>query len=206
MSTKKLLSCVAATVISILGMSQLAAAQESRPSNEEISKRLKDQGIQVTPEQIEQGRKIMEDLRNGVQPDPEQFQKMVDLVRKQLNLKMKEALGASDEEWQVIEPRLVKVQNLMIQNGNDQMSSMLSRMGVVNGAKAEQPDVQKKLQALQDLLKNKDAATSDLKAALQAYRDARTKSQAELDAARKDLKEILTARQEGTLVRIGLLE
>jgi len=55
-------------------------------------------------------------------------------------------------------------------------------------------------------MQNKDAPSSDIVAALTAYRDARTKAQAELAAAGKRLRELLTVRQEAQLVLLGLLE
>ena len=178
-----------------------------RPSADRIAERLRARGIEVTPEQIEQGRKIMDDLRNGVQPDPEQIQKLIGAVRTQVQSRLKETLGATDEEWQVLGPKIEKVQNLMLQAGNAGMST--GRMGMRGfniGVGTEPTDVQKKLQALQEVLKNKDASKEDLQAAQKDYCDAKAKAKAELDKARAELKELVTIRQEAQLVTMGLLE
>ncbi|MCX5683360.1 MAG: hypothetical protein NT049_06720, partial [Planctomycetota bacterium] len=45
------------------------------PAADPMAEWLKARGIQVSPEQIEQARKIIEDVRNGGQVDPEQVQK-----------------------------------------------------------------------------------------------------------------------------------
>jgi hypothetical protein len=188
-----------------------AVAQDTRPGADGIAEWLRARGIQVAPEQIEQVRKVMDDLRNGVQPDPEQIQKIVADVRKQVQsqaqTRIKEALGATDEEWQVLGPKVEKVQNLTLQNANVGMG--LARLGMggfnISGG-TEQPEVQKKLQALQAIMKNKDAAAEDIRAALKDYRDAKAKVKADLDKARTELRELLTLRQEALLVNMGLLE
>jgi hypothetical protein len=193
------------------GFVSQTVAQDTRPGADGIAEWLRARGIQVAPEQIEQVRKVMDDLRNGVQPDPEQIQKIIADVRKQVQsqaqARIKEALGATDEEWQVLGPKVEKVQNLTLQSANVGMGLARLGMGGFNIAGGtEQPDVQKKLQALQAIMKNKDAAAEDIRAALKDYRDARAKVKADLDKARTELRELLTLRQEALLVNMGLLE
>ena len=205
MTAKRILSCVA-VLVPVLSLAAVAMSQDGRPSAEDIAKRLQERGITVTPEQVERGRAIMEGLRDGVQPSPEQMQKIVGDLTKLVQGRMKETLGATDEEWQVLEPKLTKVQNLMLQDGGAR--PMLSRLGLGgNGGEGKEPsELQKKSQAVQDLLKNKDAAASDIKSALQDYRDARAKARTELAQAQKELKDVLSLRQEAILVRLGVLE
>jgi DNA repair exonuclease SbcCD ATPase subunit len=203
----KALSWAAVLTLAVGGFVEEAVSQDTRPSADSIAERLRARGIDVSPEQIEQGRKIMEDLRNGVQPDPEQIQKILEGVRKQLQTRLKEALGATDEEWQVLGPKIEKVQKLMLQSGDGGMAMARLGMGGVNtGGGTEQTEVQKKLQALQELRKNKDASTEDIRAALKDYRDAKAKAKAELEKARAELRELLTVKQEAQLVLMGLLE
>jgi len=201
------LSWVAVLALVVGGFVGEALPQDTRPSADSIAERLRARGIKVTPEQIEQGRKIIEDLRNSVQPDPEQVQKIVGEVRKQAQTRMKETLGATDEEWQVLGPKIEKVQNLTLQSGTAGMA--MARFGIGGagaGGRAEPSDVQKKLQALQDLLKNKDASHEDIRAALKDYRDAKAKAKVELEKARAELREPVTVKQEAQLVLMGLLE
>jgi DNA-binding ferritin-like protein len=192
-----------------------ALAQDTKPAPDPVAEWLKSRGIQATPEQIEQGRKMMEDLRNGVQPDPEQMRKLVTDIGKQVQsqaqLRIKEALGATDAEWQVLGPKVEKVQNLMLQSGGVGMGMGMGLgrlgMGGLNlGGGTEPSDVQKKSQALQEIMKNKDAAVEDVRAALKDYRQAKDQAKAELTKARGEVKELLTVRQEAVLVRMGLLE
>ena len=207
MAAGKVLSWAVVLTVAVGGLAQWARSQDSRPSADAIAERLRARGIQATPEQIEQGRKIMEDLRNGVQPDPEQIQRLIGDVRKQLETRLKETLGATDEEWQILGPKVEKVQALTLQNGNAGMALGRLGMGGVNlGGGTEQTDAQKKLQALEELLKTKDASPEAVAAALKEYRDAKAKAKAELEKARTELRELVTVRQEALLVNMGLLE
>jgi len=110
---------LAVLALAVGGFAGLAVSQDSRPSAEDISERLKARGIEVSPEQVEQGRRIIEDLRNGVEVNPERIQKIVTDVRQQLQTRalkqIKYLLGATDEEWKLLEPRVQKVQDLMLQ-------------------------------------------------------------------------------------------
>ena len=203
----KTLLWAAILTLAVGGFVQMALSQDTQPSADSIAERLRARGIQVTPEQIEQGRKIMEDLRNGVQPDPEQIQKIIGEVRKQVQVRLKDALGATDEEWQVLGPKIEKVQDLMLQNGSP--GTAMARLGV-RGANAgggtEQTEIQKKMKALQEILKDKDASPESIRTALKDYRDAKAKAKAEIDKARAELKELVTVKQEAQLVIMGLLE
>jgi hypothetical protein len=60
-------------------------------------------------------------------------------------------------------------------------------------------------EALENSL-NAEAPTAEIKARLEKYREARKKRNAELAAAQKDLREVLSLRQEATLVSMGMLE
>jgi hypothetical protein len=212
MSIGRALSLVAVLTLAVGAFAGSGFAQDSRPSTEDISARLKARGIDVTPEQIEQGRKIMEDVRAGRQPDPEAIQKIVGEVRKAAQTRLKESLGATDEEWQVLEPKVQKVQDLMLQTQGGAIGTALARFGIGGGAapagggRPEPSEVQKRLQALQDLMKNKDATAEDMRDAMVAYRDAKTKAAAELEKARGELKELVTLKQEARLVTLGILE
>jgi len=209
MSASRVFSWAAVLTLVVAGFVRTAASQDTRPSAENIAERLRARGIEVTPEQIEQGRKIIEDLRNGVQPDPEQVQKIIGEVRKQAQNRLKDTLGATDEEWQVLAPKIEKVQGLMLQNQGGAVAAALARFGAggaVAGGQPEPSEVQKKLQALQELLRNKESSVEEVRLALAAYREAKTKAAAELEKARAELREVVTVKQEARLVALGLLE
>ena len=121
--------------------------------------------------------------------------------RKQGEKHAQDGLGATDDEWKVIVPKLEKVQAILTQLN-------ASRGGIVIAAThpVEESEVAKRSKALVAALHNKDAKPQDLADALKACREARSKAQEEFEKARKALKEILTARQEATLVTTGVLE
>jgi hypothetical protein len=141
--------------------------------------------------------------------DPNQFrQRMMD--------RMKETLGATDEEMKALAPRIEKVQTLQRDaRGGGGMGGMFGRGGRggpggggPGGTAAPEPttDVGKTSQALSKVLENKEAKADDIKLALQAYRDARAKAEAALEQAQKELREVLTVRQEAQFVMMGLLK
>jgi len=120
---------------------------------------------------------------------------------------MKQELGVTDDEWTALSPKLQKVLSLQrdIKDGG--------RGGPPGGPKAsdgETPepmsDLAKATQALAAILLNKDAPVADIKAAIQAVRDARAKAKTALEQAQKELKELVTVRQEAILLQKGLLD
>jgi len=151
-----------------------------------------------------------------------------DQFRKQAESRMKESLGATDDEWTALQPKIEKVQALQraTRGGRGMMTGPggppaagggpggPGGRGGPGGPRGDQPDanqrpqseVEKKAESLQKTLENKDAKPDDVKAALAAYRDARAKAREELEKAQKDLKELLTTRQEAQMVMMGVLE
>jgi hypothetical protein len=129
---------------------------------------------------------------------------------------MKTALGCTDEEWTALAPKVEKVQTLSRDLRGGAFGGMMGggrggrggRGGDANAPAGPTPttDVGKATAALTTVLANKDAAPGDIKAALQALRDAKVKAKAALEAAQKELKEVLTVRQEAILVQQGLLD
>ena len=215
MATNRLVPWAAALILGGWVAVMPAWAQDNGPDAQTMAERLRARGSEVTPEQVEQGRKIMEDMRNGVQPDPQAVQQLIGAVRNQMQGRLKEMLGASDDEWQILNPKITKVQNLMLQSGNGggmmggNAGGMLARFGVTDpgaAAGAGPSEVRKAQQALQEVLRNKDATSEQIKAATQACRDARAKLKAQLEDARKELKALLVIRQEAILVQLGMLE
>jgi peptidoglycan hydrolase CwlO-like protein len=138
--------------------------------------------------------------RGGGNFDPAQFrQRMMDNI--------KEQLGATDDEWQVLQPKIEKVMT----SQRDVRAGMGFRRagggggGGPFGATDDSP-VAKATQDLRDTLDNKDSTPETITQKLSALRDARTKAQANLTSAQKDLKDVLTQRQEAALVMMGMLE
>jgi peptidoglycan hydrolase CwlO-like protein len=145
------------------------------------------------------------------QRDPAQMQQRMEQFRAD---RMKQALGASDDEWKVLQPRIEKVQTLSRQTRGGGMGFMMGgRGGPQRGGPGDRPqsdrpqsEVEKKSEALQKVLDNKEAKVEEIKTALTALREARAKARAELETAQKELREVITVRQEAQLVTLALLD
>jgi len=133
-------------------------------------------------------------------------------VRQRMLERVKETIGATEEEWKELQPRVEKVQTLSLQTRGLMGRGMRFGRGgrrpqPAAGAEAPKPtELEEATRELRQLLENPDAADADIKARLAALRDARKKAQEELAKAQKELREIATARQEAHLVLMGLLD
>ena len=128
-------------------------------------------------------------------------------------------MGATDEEWSVIEPKLVKVMETQraTRGGGQGMRAMFrggrggeggegrERRGGREGREPETATA-KAATELGETLQNESAAPEEVKQKLQAYRDAKSAAEKELEAAQKDLSGVLTQRQEAMLVMVGMLD
>ena len=116
---------------------------------------------------------------------------------------MKDRMGATDDEWKVIQPKLEKVMTTR----RDAMGGMsgMFRRSESQGNETRSP-VQQASADLRTLLENKDAPADQIAAKLTALREARDKARQELVSAQKELKEVLSARQEAVLVTFGMLD
>lgn len=147
--------------------------------------------------------------------DPAQFrQRMMD--------RLKEQLGASDDEMQALMPKIEKVMQLQRDAGGGGMRGMFGRRGggpggpggnggpggpgAPGGAPATESPVRQKSADLQETLQNKDAKPDEIKAKLDALRAARAQAKQDLAAAQQELKGLLTQRQEAVMVEMGMLE
>lgn len=127
---------------------------------------------------------------------------------------VKTALGTTDEEWKVLQPKVEKVQTLARQarGGMGMMGGRMGRGGPggrggdTAAENAPTTDMEKKAADLQKVIQNKEAKPDEIASALKAYRAARVTAREELVKAQKDLQELVTPRQEAVLVSMGLLE
>ena len=119
-------------------------------------------------------------------------------------LVLKDSLGATDEEWKVIKPKIDHVRQLL-PRGGARFGGMSPGAGA-RSASIAQTELAKATESLAALLDSKDTPTAEFRTALQAYRDAKAKVKAELERAQKELRELLTARQEGILKQMGLFD
>ena len=123
-----------------------------------------------------------------------------------VNDKIKATLKATDEEWPVIEPLLFKVETAQrLASGRASSTSRKSRTGASADASGSRPGLPE-ADALKTALDSDGTSTDEIKARLQAFRDARKRAIADLEQAREDLKQVLTLRQEAALVQMGILD
>jgi hypothetical protein len=160
---------------------------------------------------------------NFQQPNPQEIQQRVGQFRQQQLDQYKESLGASDEEWMVIRPRIEKVRDLTEAAGGG-LAGMISSLGrgfgrrggggaqqlaaftaAMNGGQQQTP-LQVKMRLLDEALNNKEMPESEVRARLASVREERERVRAELNRARAELTELLTPRQEATLFQMGMLE
>lgn len=140
-------------------------------------------------------------------------------MRQQQAQQMKEELGASDEEWAVLQPKIEKVTSLQADAGGGVagIAGMLGRlgrgggnrgnvMGALRGLTGMSAEMSAALEALQTAMDNPNANDQLIKERLNAIRTLRAKAKVDLETARKDLIELLTQRQEAILFQRGLIE
>jgi len=145
---------------------------------------------------------------------PEEMRKRMEEWRARRNEETRKRFKATEQEWLVLQPRIEKVQTL-------QRASRGSRFGGFFGGRGrrpggdrgregqddrDRPEVERKTEALRNLLEDEASGPAAIKAALTALRQARARAAAQLAAARKDLQQVVTVRQEALCVMMGLLE
>jgi hypothetical protein len=140
-------------------------------------------------------------------------------MRTTMTAMLKDDLGATDEEMKAIGPQIEKVFTLQMDlRGSGMMRLFRKALAggaggpggggrfIMGGGNATPSAVQKALDDLLDTAEKKDAKPEDIKAKLDAYREARDKAKAELAKAQEDLKSLLTKKQEALLVGYGILD
>ena len=143
--------------------------------------------------------------RQRQQFDPEQ-------MRQRALQRLQATLDVSDDEWQLLQPRIEEVMRLSFeQTGRSGVRTMAGGRGRGGGAAGSfagrnpGPAAQS-AQELATVLRDDSAKPADIKAKLTAYRAAREASREELARAREALRELVTQRQEALLVLMGLLD
>jgi len=149
----------------------------------------------------------------GRQFDPERMRMMMEQ-------RMREQLGATEEEWKVLGPRVMKVSELNRQLSGFGRRGMFGMFGGGRrgGPQGDQPgrrqgapereltEVEKATEQLRTTLENTSAKPEDIKNQLTTLRKAKEKHKQQLAAAQQELRKIVTVRQEAQLVLMGLLD
>jgi hypothetical protein len=125
---------------------------------------------------------------------------------------IKDRLGATPEEWTVLQPKVDKVMTAQRNAMGGRMGGFGRGRGGNNGGGGNRPNpfgdspASTAAKDLGDALDNKDTPPEQIATKLKALRDARAKAKTELEAAQKDLQGVLTPRQEAVLVANGMLD
>ena len=135
--------------------------------------------------------------------------------RQQMEDQLKADLGATEDEWKLLKPRLDKATEAR-RNSMGGMFGGRGRGGPGGGGPGgggpggggdrPQSEVVKASEDLNKTLEDKAASADAIKTKLTALRAAREKAKQDLTKAQGELKEVLTARQEAVLVARGVLE
>lgn len=126
--------------------------------------------------------------------DPEQ-------ARARMDGFMRQQLGATEEEWEVLGP--------LVRDVNEKRRALgggMGRMARPGGPDAETAEAHPEAAALQQALADENTAPADIQAKLEAFRKAQAAKEAELKEAREALRAAVTARQEARLVLMGTLD
>ena len=125
-------------------------------------------------------------------------------------LQVKELLQAGDEEWMVLEPRIAAVTRLQreVTAGRDPKGPRPPRTDRPSPSPNDPPTppVVAQSRALSAALFDPSLPASEIKARVAAVRDARAQARQNLARAQEELRELLTYRQEATLIIMGVLE
>ncbi len=171
------------------------------------------------------------DRRTGrTRMSPEDMRQRMEQWRKRASDMLRERLGATEEEWKVLQPRIEKVQTLQRQSRGS-IRGMMGFAGFGGRSRSsrgprdagdkpsstspeakpatptrERSEIEKKTTALGEILRKEAPTPAEITTALTELRAARAKSKKELTQARKELQEIVTPKQEAMLVMMGTLE
>lgn len=157
--------------------------------------------------------------------DPAEIQRQIRQTRADA---IKEALGATDEEWAVLGPRIEKINGLNadVNTGISGMMNIFGRRGLGGGGRrggggggrggfgglniqtlmGGSNAMAQKMADLAAAIENPNMPESEIKSRLAAVRAERERVRAELAKERADLVQFLTQRQEAILFQMGVLD
>lgn len=180
----------------------------------------------VDPKTPEGQEKINQAMQKGMARGAEQMRKRMAESQAESHAKLRESFAMSAEEFTAIEPLLVKVEGLRLQE------RVVSPQGMMPGMRGRGPggqgggqapdfakmllgdtpldpaakEVQDATKALASLLADAQANATEVAAALTRVRTARTALASVLTKAQEELRGVLTPRQEAVLVERGTLD
>lgn len=121
---------------------------------------------------------------------------------------LKQQLGADDQEWAILLPRIQKVINARNNTPATSGNNMMSRMMTTNttGRNQSQTPYQKANADLRNMLNDPNTSNTIIAQKLKDYRAAADLALKDLHSAEKNLADVLTPRQEAILVDLGYMK
>lgn len=177
-----------------------ADTQQVMSQFRDLMRSFRDATQNMTPDQADRIRQqVMQDLQ------PDIAKSMPSIVRRMqqgIIDRIRQELDCTDEEFAALKPGLQKILDCM------QAVTVAGRRGGFN-APSLPGQSQTLAQTLHDLratLDDTNAKPDEIKARLDAVRQAKAKAEHDLDVARAELRPLLSLRQEALLTEEGLLD
>jgi DNA repair exonuclease SbcCD ATPase subunit len=166
----------------------------------QLMQQFRDATQNMTPDQVD---KIRQQMMERLQP--EIIKAMPSIVRQMqrgLMDRLKQQLECTDEEFAALQPALQKVLDCM------QAATVGGRRGGFGGFSlpGQSATLAQAIQKLHTTLEDTAAKPDEIKAKLDAVREAKASTNHDLQVARAELRPLLTVRQEAVLVANGLLD
>jgi hypothetical protein len=191
--------------------------EQMQQIREQIMQRMQERGIDPMEFAMEMRQQVMDgtfdpaafqqSLIDKGLIDQEQVTRMQTAVQRVTLGSLKQRLNTTDEQWQVIEPKLKKVVALRAAAGPlGQVGPMMNMMGLFGAGQAAITDVSKAMSELRAAMKDPQTKPEVIAAKLKAWREARDQARTELAKAQSDLIGVLTVRQEGVLMELGVIQ
>jgi hypothetical protein len=140
-------------------------------------------------------------------------------MRQMMEQRLREQLGATEQEWKVLGPRVMTVAQLRRDASGFGRGGMFGGFGRGRGGpqggrpggrrdapERELTEVEKASEQLRTLLDDTSAKPEDIKKQLTVLRASKEKARQKLAAAQQELRKVVTMRQEALLVLMGMLE
>jgi hypothetical protein len=112
-------------------------------------------------------------------------------------------LGSTDEEWAVLQPKLLRVVNAMADVDQNQVARISGRIFNQNQQGNSEMDLART--RLKAAVEDPNTSTEEFHKSLVYWRSVRARAKLELADAQNDLVRIVTLRQEGVLLGLGVL-
>jgi hypothetical protein len=121
--------------------------------------------------------------------------------------RLRKQLGASDEDWKVIGPKIEQLVELQQAARAGTRGFRPGGFGGFGGPGPSEPsELTEAAATLREALRDPDVPDRDRRLVLEDYRRARDKARQRVAKAEAELRDLLTQRQEALLVTMGLLE